>query len=200
MDLSNLSGLYLTIGRYSEAVDCAEQTLRISSEIGDLSREAAALGNLGLIAQELGLYDLATYFTGQALESARLTRDRRGEALRLNTQAKTDRDLRLLEKALRTAREAITIAHEIGTRNIEADAWLILASISNATGDFVAAAEQAAVGLTISRDIGYTPGESAALAEIENAESRRPNPTQVRTALDLGETLQTLQRLACPAL
>jgi len=196
LDLSNLTGLYETLCQYEKAVQAGEEALKVCSAIGASEREGQTLTSLGLVSQRLRLYDVAEAFIRRAIDLAEATRDTRGKAFRLRALAETEFLSGDWKRAARDAQESRGIAHEIGTKDIEADALTTLAAIDNATGHFAAAIQHADRALAIGRELGTPHMQSAARHELERAcvalGKERDCVLQIQNVVDRKHEEQTL--------
>jgi tetratricopeptide (TPR) repeat protein len=106
-------------GRWQAARTCYQQALRLCRDLGDRRGEAAVLGNLGSVAQELGELAAAVTYHQQDLAISREIGNRHGEGQALANLGESLLRQDHWQTAIRTCEQAITIAQELGDHDTE---------------------------------------------------------------------------------
>jgi tetratricopeptide (TPR) repeat protein len=108
--LGNLGSIYRLQGNYELAIEHYQQALDISREVGDPRVQSAALGNLALALRQQGQFQLAVDYDRQSLALRREIGDRRNEGLALGNLGDSLFELKELEEAEASYREAIALS------------------------------------------------------------------------------------------
>jgi tetratricopeptide (TPR) repeat protein len=167
--LGSLGNLYFQIGLYEKSIDCSEEALKITQEMGGRQGEGAALGNLGIVYGALGQVEKAIRYHEDALVIAREIGDRRGEGNHLGNLGLAYSDLGQVEKAIGYYEDALEIARETKDRRNEGNrlgnlglAYRDLGQVEKAIGYYEDA-------LVIAREIGDRRGEGNHLGNLGSA-------------------------------
>lgn len=110
--LGDLANALMAVGRLDEAMGVAERVLTMNRELGSNLEVGAGLGRIAQILRLQGLYADAEVCLIEALEVARLARDKRLKALTLQHQGSLASDMRQFEPAARLYRQALELFQE----------------------------------------------------------------------------------------
>jgi tetratricopeptide (TPR) repeat protein len=160
MAFGNLGLAYDNLGEYQRAIECHEQALVISREIGDRRGEGNALGNLGIAYDNLGDYHKSIEYMEQVLVLMREIGDRRGEGNALSNLGNDYDNLGEYQRAIEYHEQALVISREIGDRRGEGNALSNLGSAYDALGDYARAIEYYEHRLVVGRAISDVQGVS----------------------------------------
>jgi tetratricopeptide (TPR) repeat protein len=173
--LCNLSQILRQIGRtrYDEAVESAEQALRIYRELGHRRGEADALYRLGQISYNQGkpADTLATHRL--ALPIAQEIGDRLAEAQIRHALAQCCELLSDREEARAQNEIAGKLYRELGLPHLEAFVISSLASVAIHDGDLAVGAESGRRGVAIGQEYGHRQVEAGALTNLGRVHSMR---------------------------
>jgi transcriptional regulator with XRE-family HTH domain len=161
---------YQRLRHYEQAADCQQQTLALSSEIGDRSNVLVALGNLGVVCQRLGRTEQAADYHGQALVLSREIRDWSGEARALNGCGEALRATGRHDLARTRHAAALMLAKQIGNRYEMARAYHGLAHVYYANEEHDQARSHWHEALTLYADALEVEDVRASLAILDREE------------------------------
>ena len=147
-------------------MECLEQALSLSREIGDQNGEAATLHNLGALYRDLGEKQKALEYYQQVLQIRQKNGDRRNEAADLDNIAKIHGALGDRQKALEYFEQALSIRREIADRSGEATTLSSMAVVYRDLGEKQKALECYQQVLSLRREIGDQNGEAATLKSL----------------------------------
>ena len=105
--LNNLSIIYIKQGKFSEAIRCLKQVLK--NVHGNLLLESAALGNLGCLYNDLGLYEKGIEFSRKALDNAEEIGDMIGKGQFTGNLGNSYKGLGEIANACKSWKEAVLI-------------------------------------------------------------------------------------------
>jgi len=149
--LNATSRLLAVLGRPDEALDCAEEALRIAGPLQDPALEVVAVVNRGTALFKRGDVEQATLAYTNALARFRALDDRRGIANTLSNLGNAASLAERPEDATRLWLESLALAREIGDERIQGLAQSNLAVGYLATGDTARAREALEHALRIRR-------------------------------------------------
>ena len=174
-------------GRYADALEHAEQALRLYQAIGDKASEADALNNVGWYHGLLGDYQQARAFCRQALTLSAEAGHHWLEGYVWDSLGYAEHHLGNLAEAAACYQRALSLHREAGDRFDEADTLTHLGDTRHAAGE-----------------AGAGPGGLAAGARHPRgpaAPRRRPGPRQARQHKRprLSEPIRVTTRRSPPA-
>ncbi|MBI3092471.1 MAG: tetratricopeptide repeat protein [Candidatus Tectomicrobia bacterium] len=164
--LGNLGICYQNLGEVPRAIDCHEQALAISREIGDRRGEGNQLGNLGLCYQDLGEVGRAIDNYEQALAISREIGDRRVEGNALGNLGNCYQDLGEVGRAIDYHKQALASSREIRDRRGEGSDLGNLGICYRLQGEVGHAIDYHQQALAIHHEIGNRQGEGSALGNL----------------------------------
>ncbi|HEY9828445.1 MAG TPA: tetratricopeptide repeat protein, partial [Stenomitos sp.] len=167
--LTNLGNAYDAVGDYAQAISYHEQSLPISSQIGDRNGEASSLGNLGNVYNALGDYVKAIDYYKQSLAIQSELQARKGVAISLNNLGIVYDSLGDYAKAIDYYEQSLAIFRKIGDRNGEASSVGNLGNTYNALGDYTKAIDCHEQSLAIQYELGDRKGVAVSLNNLGNA-------------------------------
>ncbi|MDM8548956.1 CHAT domain-containing tetratricopeptide repeat protein, partial [Desulfobacterales bacterium HSG2] len=138
----------------------------IKKEIGDRRGEGLALTNIGVVYYDLGQYDKALTYYGQALAIDREIGDRRGEGSDLSNIGVVYGNLGQYDKALTYYGQALAIRKEIGDRRGEGSDLSNIGVVYGNLGQYDKALTYHGQALAIRKEIGDRRGEGSDLSNI----------------------------------
>jgi tetratricopeptide (TPR) repeat protein len=127
---------------------------RLLGKITDQRLMQGSLGNLGNAYFYLGQHNKAEQFFMQALNAARVRKDRAGECRLLNNVGNCYRETGQLTKALECFQQALITAHEVGDQQGEGGALGNLGIVYASVGKFALAIEHYEKALAIDGEMG----------------------------------------------
>ena len=163
---------------YTAAQALIEECLAVQRELGDRAGLASSLGNLGLVASDLGDFARARVLQEECLAIKREVGDRRGIAITWSTSATSRRSRALSGQAGQVFGESLAEFRSLGDTRAEAQVLNNLALLASDQGDHRAAASLFRQGLVIQDQLGHRWGiawslEGLARASLELAEVDR---------------------------
>jgi tetratricopeptide (TPR) repeat protein len=164
--LGNLGNAYADLGQARRAIECHEQALAISREIGDRRGAGANLGNLGNAYAALGETRRAIECHEQALAVARESGDRRNEGIHLGNLGNAYLVLGEARRAIEYLEEALAISREIGDRRGEGTRLGSLGIAHVLLGDARRAIDSYAEALPIAREVEDRRAEVSRLGNL----------------------------------
>ena len=163
---AGLAGLLRCDGPWADAIIRHTAAIQAASQVGDLSGQAAALRNLGIVRRLTSDFPAAAQALEHALASYRDLDDRLG-------QASTLRELGIVlaltddfPGAARALEQALDIHRDLGDRLGQADTVRDLGEVRRVTGDYPAAAHAVEQALGLYRDLGDRVGQADALNKL----------------------------------
>ena len=158
---------YRSLDEIKRSIELKEKLLSELSEETEIS--GYLLGSLGILYEQIAIYDRSIDCNRRALELAREIGDRRGEGNALGNLGRAYSALGQVEKAIEYYEDALVILRGIGDRRGEGNA---LGNLGNAYGDLgqvEKAIEYYEDALVIVREIGDRRGEGVWLGNLGNA-------------------------------
>jgi tetratricopeptide (TPR) repeat protein len=162
--LRMLGQIHVAMGQYAKALDCLEEDLRISRELGDRAGEAATLRPIGRVHLSMGQYTAAIDYLRQAADLGREVGSRRDEGAALQQLAYACWTTGShYPQALEHARRALKVWRDSGDQDGEAWTLDLLTIIMRSRGEHQEGAEYARQALALRQTIGDRQGEAQAL-------------------------------------
>jgi tetratricopeptide (TPR) repeat protein len=165
--LYNLIGsCYNATGKLDLALENYQKSLTLAREFKDRQGEARALGNLGIIYQNLKELNRALeYYKGALMINIEIG-DKEGMARELDNLGLIYQARGELDKALIYHNNALSISREITNKEGEASVFKNLGSIYQTRGELDKAFEYYEKALEIDREIGNKKGEASNLNNL----------------------------------
>jgi tetratricopeptide (TPR) repeat protein len=164
-----VSFILRTMGRPREAIEACERALGLSRKVCDENSEAACLGGLGLVYDDLGKTKEAIGYFEAALAIDRRTGSKQGQASAMGNLGIAYTVLGETKKAIEYHEKALAIHRAIGDRRGEAAGLGNLGNVFWKLGKRQKAIEHFEESLVIDRAIGERRGEAADLGNLGNA-------------------------------
>jgi len=152
--------------QHAQARDSYAQAFSFYRALGDRRREAVALGNLGLVYDDVGQYARARDAYTQALVLFRILGDRGGEAGALNGLGRVYHDLGQYAQARDAFTQALVLFRILGDRGGEARALGNLGLVYDEWGQHTHARDLLTQALALYRTLGDRDREAADLTNL----------------------------------
>jgi tetratricopeptide (TPR) repeat protein len=170
-------------GAYAHAAAGHTKALALYRDLGIVSGQATALGNLGDALHALGQFAEALTRFAEALPSLRELEGRAGtEAATLRGVAAVDSDAGRHDRAADRARTALELARRVGDRRVEADVLIVLGAVQQCLARPAEAIHCHLAALELARRTGIHYSAVEALIGLATA---REDTGDARQALDL---------------
>lgn len=169
------------LGELERALDLAEDSRRISLDLGNLGLASTCTNMLGTIHASRGEYDLALNFYGQTLDAHRKSGDQGGVASALHNMGLVYRRMGDLDKALEHNLESVRINIELGKQEQVARTYSNIASIYHGLDSFDVALDYLHRALEIHKKRNNKMGIAPVLNNIGEIHLAMGDP---QTALD----------------
>jgi tetratricopeptide (TPR) repeat protein len=166
--LNGLGIAYAECRRSTEALQCFENSLRISRERGDRHCESQVLNNIGETYRRIDQLPAAIEYYRQDLANCRETGDRHGEAVSINNIGKALFAMGHHREALRHHDQALTICVEISNQHSTGEILNDLGDTYRALTELTLAVDYYHQALNIRRGIGDLHGEAETLHNLGN--------------------------------
>jgi len=153
-------------GRYEEAVEHFERSLKIRDELGDPAGTAAVLTAIGIAFEAMGRFEEAVTSHRRALDLRREAGDRHGEATTMLNLGIAHESRGDHEPAAEQHRQALRLYREMDDRLGEAHALNNLGNALRRLDEGDDALDHHERALALYRDLGSREGEAFALAGI----------------------------------
>ncbi|BBD60942.1 hypothetical protein NIES2109_37430 [Nostoc sp. HK-01] len=140
LNLNNIGQIYLSLGKYDEALKLYQQALDIYKQNNYKLGIAVALNNIGRVYQNLGNYNQALEFNQQALANYREVGDRTGEGVTISNLGQVYQKQNQYDQALGLYQQAVAIHREVEDKVSEAATLKFL-------GDVLAAKNQPSLAI-----------------------------------------------------
>jgi tetratricopeptide (TPR) repeat protein len=173
-----LGRAHSSLGTMTQALQCYQQALNISKEMGNRNMEAATLNNIGLVYQATGQPQQALHQYQEALPITREIGNRNTEAATLNNIGLVYQATGQPQQALQQYQEALPILLEVGNRNMEATTLNNIGYVYHATGQLQQALHQYQEALLITREVGDRNTEAGVLNNIGEVYRMTGQPQQ----------------------
>jgi tetratricopeptide (TPR) repeat protein len=141
-----------------EQVPAMEEALALFRAAGDISGEANALAQLGMLLDDLGDHERATLLEERALKLFRTSDDRHNVARLLNSRGLAAYDIGDYDRAASLLEESLSLARSLGAWHAVALALNNLALVAQERRDFGLAMTQQREALEIWQRIGNQDG------------------------------------------
>jgi eukaryotic-like serine/threonine-protein kinase len=153
-------------GKPDEALDMAQEAVRISTSAGERSEVAKALTVMGIVRFDQGKFSEAAKVYNQALVIQREIGDKRGSATTLNNIANALGEQGDLAGSVKMLEEALTMFREVGDRHSTAAVLGSIAARTIQQGDLARGRTILQQGLSASREIGDQERTATALYNL----------------------------------
>jgi tetratricopeptide (TPR) repeat protein len=155
--LRYLGHSYRGLGRYDEALEAYQSSLKAAREFGDLSGENAVLSGLGRFVCDTGDHELArTQYFPEALRLAIEIGDKQDECYALAHLAMAHREVGMYAEAKNHYQQALKLAALIGHRQLETYCRGGLAKAEFASDDLASALSNAQLAVKLADQIKMT--------------------------------------------
>ena len=151
---------------FREALQSWEQVLGIYRTLGDQTREAGILNNLGIVNTLLGSYPMALEYYEQSLAIKQEIGDRAAEAATLNNIGEVYRLQENYVEALVTYQQSLTISRDLGDHVGEANSLRELGIVSNKLNNYEQAIDYHQQSLALYRELENRQEEADALRSL----------------------------------
>jgi tetratricopeptide (TPR) repeat protein/transcriptional regulator with XRE-family HTH domain len=172
VDLATTLCRYLDGGHHTDALTIHTHAHRAAELIGDETRQAQALVDLGCTHLRLSQYDEAAGPLHRALTLFQRVGDRSGQSHALDTLGKLEGSRGQPEAATRYLRQALALAGQAGNLTGQAHALADLASVEVQLGRYDTAIGYLEQALTLVTNAGSRFGEAAVLNNLGLVEQR----------------------------
>ncbi len=193
--LSNLGGLYSSLGSFERALILLEEALPLSRESGRRRVETFVLFRLGSVLTRLGRPREGLDHLQSSLALGVASRDRFGQAVALRELARTRFELGDSAAAVRLGERSLSLFRDLGQPRREAEVASDLGWFHTEAGDPERALAYLESALRRHRQAGYRRGEASALHVAARAERRRGDVQAARRrieqAIEIVESLRT---------
>ncbi|HKQ93925.1 MAG TPA: tetratricopeptide repeat protein, partial [Blastocatellia bacterium] len=166
--LSNIGGIYDSLGETQKALEKYNESLPISRAEGDRYGEAVTLNNIGAVYQYQGEMQKALEKYNESLPIWRAVGNSNGEAITLNNIGLVYQYLGETRKALEKYNESLPIRRAVGDRRGEAITLSNIGSAYDTRGETQKALEKFNESLLLTRAVGDRNGEAVTLNNIGN--------------------------------
>ena len=154
------------ISQFQDAIESWEQALVIYREIGNVSREAAAINNLGNVYRTLGQYERAIESIEQALAIFQDIDDVAGVAYSLDGLGTSYLLLGQYERAITCLERALALKQDIGDVAGEAHSLMGLGLVYRSLSQYEQALALLEQALVIFQEIDHAWGEAASIHNL----------------------------------
>ncbi|MEG4862162.1 MULTISPECIES: tetratricopeptide repeat protein [unclassified Microcoleus] len=154
------------LGKYVQAINFQERSLRLSQIVKNRLAEGTAFTNIGLVYNSMGQYKRAIEYQEKSLEIAREIDDRHGERVSLGNLGLAYNNLGLYEQAINSYQQGLTIAKELCSRYGEGNTLCGLGNAYFHLGQYERTINFNEQYLKITREIGDRIGEGNALGNL----------------------------------
>ncbi|MBK9035520.1 MAG: protein kinase [Myxococcales bacterium] len=170
--LSRLGGAYMRAGRWADQRSCNERTLALALELGDLSAQATAHVNLGVVLANLGELTAAVEHTERAVALCQRTGARPTIGLALSNLGGYLLELGDLDRASARLAEGIRLLDSVGQRRVLPESYQHEARIAARRGDLDLARAAIARSIALARASDTTADVAVGLRITAQLEAR----------------------------
>jgi CHAT domain-containing protein/Tfp pilus assembly protein PilF len=167
-----------------------QQALAITREVGDRTREATILGNLGQTYYDIGQYKQALENLQESLPILQELGDRAGEPATLRLMGVAYNNLSQYEHALDAFQKSLTIEQQLGNQVEEAATLHGIGQTYDGLGQYEQALDYFQKALLILEEIDELKGQARALASIATIHSYLDQSEQALVYLERALTIQ----------
>ncbi|XP_031553143.1 tetratricopeptide repeat protein 28-like [Actinia tenebrosa] len=164
----NLGHVYLSLGKYREAIKYYENDLAITVEVNDKNLEAIAYGNLGNVYFSLGKYQEAKKYYEKNLSIAVETCDKSEEGKAYTRLGTVYQVLSKYHEAVRCHKKALDIAVDEGDKSLEGKTYGNLGNAYQSLGECQKAIKCHEKDLQLAITMGDKAGEGNACMNLGN--------------------------------
>ncbi len=166
MTINNIGLVYHAWGRYQEAIEYFQKSLKIREEVEDRRGEGRTLNNIGEVYRAWGKYQEAIEYLQKSLKISEEMRDREGEGVTLNNIGLMYDAWGRYQEALDHFQKALKIQEEIGDKAGEGVTLSNIGGVYRSWGRYQEAIEHFQKALKIREEIGDKKGEGTTLNGI----------------------------------
>jgi len=152
--LNSLGMTALEYGDYAASLDYYRQALRLGRETGNLWETSNTLSNLGYTCWALGDFARSEAYYTESLQTKQAIGDRRGAALTAALYGLLLHSLGRDAEALRVGEDALAVAVELGSTQVQAYALTSIGQAQVGLGWLEAAADTYRRALALRRELG----------------------------------------------
>ncbi|MEM8722355.1 MAG: tetratricopeptide repeat protein [Cyanobacteria bacterium P01_G01_bin.39] len=175
-NLSTVANLYNELGntlfytgKYQQAINCHQQSLKFAQKIKDRHEESKSLNNLGNAYRSLGEYQRAIDYHQQSLAIKQQTGNRNGEAKSLSNLGNAYNSLGEYQRAIDYHQKSLAIKQQIGDKKGEASCLNNLGTAYSSLGEYQRAIDYYQQSLAIQQQIGDRHGQGKSLNNLGSA-------------------------------
>jgi tetratricopeptide (TPR) repeat protein/transcriptional regulator with XRE-family HTH domain len=161
-----MGGFLRSRGHWDQAAELYQTALDAAVQAGDLTAQAGALDELGLLQQITGSYPAATATLARAAALYRDVGDLPGQAYALNHLGLVQLDISDYPAAAASHRQALELARRAGDELAEAVSLTDLGQVQQMTGEYAAAVGNQKQALAMFRRLGSRFDEADALCQL----------------------------------
>ena len=172
----NLGLVEKNVGNTPEAYAFMQKAEQVYNDMDIQMLPGSLLNNLSGTLVQMGQFDAAQGYSIRAIESFRLTGERRNEATAMNRLSDIYARQRFYELARETAENSLAVRQELNDQYGIASSHIGIADIAGQRGNFTSAMQHAMQAYDIGVDIDSYRIKISALVRIARAESRFGNP------------------------
>ncbi|HEY9805495.1 MAG TPA: tetratricopeptide repeat protein, partial [Candidatus Obscuribacterales bacterium] len=167
--LNNIGRVYVSVGKYDQALKLHQQALAIYQELGDRAGEATTQNNLGQVYDHQKQPDQALKFYQQALQLYKQVGDRTGEGVALSNLGHAYEQQGQNAQALKFYQQALAVHREVGDRVNEGVTLSSIGRILHRSGQHSEAEKtlRQAIGILESLRPGLTDAEKVSIFETQ---------------------------------
>jgi len=173
-ELGNLGMAFNALGRFKEAKQCLEESVKACHDIGYLQGEISQLQSLGNIYRNLGDFDSAVKVYTRAVSLAE-KEDLDGLCTSLGNLASIFTQTEQPDEAIECLEKGLKIAQHIGNKQSEGSILCSIGIAYSQKGDNTKAAQFIQESIYTTRLIGDKQGECMALLNLSNVNLRNEN-------------------------
>ncbi|MCL4298813.1 MAG: CHAT domain-containing protein [Anaerolineae bacterium] len=179
IELNDIGLIYNFLGRYDQALDYYQQSLKIiedSTDLRDISNRGGTLGNMGEVYRDLGQYELAINYLQRALAIHRQIGDRGPEGITLAGIGRVYQVLGRNEEAFNYYQQALAIFQAgTGDPRGEANTLKIIGAYYVELGQYEQALSYYQKALALHRGMGNRAMEGLIFSKIGESYSKQAN-------------------------
>lgn len=172
-----LGNAYWTQGRNDEALESYLRGLKIAEKIGDRTRLAGLLNNIGLVNNRIGDYDSALKYLNKSVELSKECGNLVQLGNHLNNIGSVYMNQDKWEEALSHLRESLEVKTKCGNLGGSAGTWANIGIIYNGAQRYEEALECFDKSIRLSKKVGDRAELSITYSDIAETELRMENVT-----------------------
>lgn len=195
----NLGLVEKNINNTPEALLYMQQAELVYNDMDIQTLPGSLLNNMSGVLIQMGHFEEAESYSKRAIESFRLTGERRNEATAMNRLADIYARLRYYDEAEKAAASSLSVRRELDDQFGIGSSLIGIADIAAQQGNYTRALQHAMQAYDIGEDIDSARITVAALIRIARAETRLGNPTAAAARYEeveaIARTTQDLQNV-----